>query len=32
MFSSAFTDELISLGYRDTMWDRQAVENFFGTL
>ena len=28
-FTKPFTDELISLGYRDTMWDREAMENFF---
>jgi NTE family protein len=32
LFTKPFTDELISLGYRDTMWDRPAMEKFFGTL
>ena len=29
LFTKPFTDELISLGYRDTMWDGEAMENFF---
>ena len=32
LFTKPFTDELISLCYRDTMWDREAMENFFGTV
>jgi NTE family protein len=32
LFTKPFTDELISLGYRDTMWNRPAMEKFFGTL
>jgi NTE family protein len=32
LFTKPFTDELISLGYRDTMWDHEAMENFLGTV
>jgi hypothetical protein len=31
-YTRPFTDEQISLGYRVTMRDRQAMEYFFGTL
>jgi NTE family protein len=29
LFTRPFTDELIALGYRDTMWNREAMEDFF---
>ncbi len=29
LFTRPFTDELIALGQRDTMWNREAMEKFF---
>ncbi len=29
LFTKPFIDELIALGYRDTMWNREAMEKFF---
>lgn len=31
LFANGFIRELIELGYKDTMWDRERVSNFFGT-
>ena len=31
LFAAPFTDELISLGYKDTMWDVDKIKPFFRT-
>jgi hypothetical protein len=32
LFTRLYTDDLILLYYRDTKWDCEATENFFGTV
>jgi NTE family protein len=29
LFAKPFIDDLIALGYKDTMWERDAIETFF---
>ncbi|GAB1257381.1 patatin-like phospholipase family protein [Aurantivibrio plasticivorans] len=30
LFEKAFCDELIELGYQDAMWEKEAIQGFFG--